>query len=205
MDEQASEQAPVSRNPVVKTTWPKTIGIVTLLFGVLGGLKGAGSILSSFFSEMLAKASNLPPEFYDKWRPFMLGSGAGEICLGIFLFLGGFMLLYRKRFAVVILVLWALMKMLFGVVGTFFNYLMQKEQLPLMLEQQRKAMQKAGGAGGGAGTEQVAEMVTSMTQVISTVMLFAGLIWVMVLPLFILIWFIRPKIRRELATWGRES
>lgn len=193
------DQAP-NRPPVKPAKWPKTIGIIAIIFGIFGGLKGLVAIVSTFFGEMLAKASNLPPEFYDKWRPFMLGSGAGEIILGILLFVGGLLLLYRKRFSMVMLMGWAVMKMLFAVVGFFFNYQMQREQIPLLLEQQQEAVKKAG----GAGSEQVMEMVTGATEIISTVMLFAGLIWVMLLPIFILIWFIRPKIMRQVSGWGRE-
>ncbi|MCF6311876.1 MAG: hypothetical protein L3J39_05440 [Verrucomicrobiales bacterium] len=135
----------------------------------------------------------------------MLGSGAVDICLGALLFLGAMLLLFRKRFAIYVLVFWALLKMLVGVVGGFFNYMMQQEQLPLLMEQQKKAMEKAGGAGGAAGAEQVADMVSSATEIFSTVALVAGLLWVMVLPVFILIWFIRPKIRRDMATWSSEQ
>lgn len=188
-----------------KSQWPKTLGIITLMFGIFGGLKGLMSIASGFFSEMMAKAANMPADFYEKWRPFMLGSGAVEICLGALLFLGAALLLFRKRFSMIVLVFWALLKMLVGVVGGFFSYMMQQEQLPLLMEQQKKAMEKASGAGGAAGAEQVMDMVSGATEVFSTLFLVAGLLWVMVLPLFILIWFIRPKIRKEMATWSSEQ
>ncbi|MFK5922097.1 MAG: hypothetical protein QM496_07945 [Verrucomicrobiota bacterium] len=206
MNEQEYQQNQIrERRPAKKSSWPKTVGIITLIFGILGVLKGLSAIASSFFGEMMAKVSNLPPEFYDKWKPFMLGSGAVDILLGLLLFAGSLVLIFRKRFAMFVLVGWALMKIVFGLVGGVFNFIMQREQMPLVIEQQRKAMEKAGGASGAAGADQVADMVGNATEILSTVMLFVGLAWLMVLPLFILIWFIRPKIRREMADWGSEE
>ncbi len=206
MNEQEYQQNQVrERRPAKMSSWPKTVGIITLIFGILGVLKGLSTIASSFFGEMMAKVSNLPPEFYDKWKPFMLGSGVVDILLGLLLFAGSLVLIFRKRFAMFVLMGWALMKIVFGLVGGVFNFIMQREQMPLVIEQQRKAMEKAGGASGAAGADQVADMVGNATEIISTVALFVGLAWLMVLPLFILIWFIRPKIRREMADWKNEG
>ena len=111
------------------------------------------------------------------------------------------MLLNRKHFSVMILMGWSLVKMLF-VLGIFFlSFKMQREMLPLVLDQQKKVMEKAG----GAGSEQMIDIVSGATEVLSIAMLFVGLAWVMVLPIFMLIWFIRPKIRKEVAGWGTAN
>jgi len=202
MNEQESEQAEVPSPPLIKQTkWPKTIGIIAMVFGVLGALNGLIAMISSFFSEFLAKMSQLPPDFYDKWRPFMLGSGAGTVFLGVLLFSGGLFLTMRKRISSRILNSWALLKMVLGMVSVYYSFQMQQEQMPLILEQQKKTMEKAGG---GAGAEQMVDMMTGFTEIATMVGMVLGLVWLMVLPVFILIWFIRPDISEEVAEWGKR-
>ncbi|MCF6311877.1 MAG: hypothetical protein L3J39_05445 [Verrucomicrobiales bacterium] len=66
MNEQEHQQNQARPQGVVrKSQWPKTLGIITLIFGILGGLKGAMTIASSFLSEMMAKAANMPADFYE--------------------------------------------------------------------------------------------------------------------------------------------
>jgi len=204
MDEKESEQAQVARDPVVKqTTWPKTIGIIAMIFGVLGGLNSLMTICVGCFPEFFAKLSQLPPDFYDKWRAFMLISGFGILFLGCLLFFGGLFLTLRKRLASTILKIWAGLKIVVGVVGTYFSYVMQQEQIPLMLESQKKIMESAG-ASAAAGAEDMMGMISSITEIATMVGMVLGLVWLMVLPTFMLIWFIRPKIRKEIAGWGIE-
>jgi len=201
MNELESEQEQVPNLPAGKqTSWPKVLGIIAMVFGVLGSLSGLWAIASSFFSEILAKMANLPPDFYDKWKPFMLASGLGTVFLGALLFFGGLFLMQRKRSSTMMLNSWAILKMALGVAGAYLSYQMQSEQMPLMMEHQQKMMKKS-----GAGAEQMAEMITGVTEIATMVGMVFGLAWLMVLPVFILIWFIRPKIRKEVAGWGREE
>lgn len=200
------DQAQVQGSSVAvgkKTSWPKIIGIIALLFGLLGAVKGGIAIATTLLGKMGAAADGASgmSAFYEKWSLFLYGGATGEIFLGGLLFVGGIILLFRKRFAMLALVAWALIKMLFVAVSFVLNFLMQREQLPLVIEQQKKMLDKAG----GAGNEQMLEMVSGATNIISKVMMFVGLIWVMLLPLFVLIWFIRPKIRREMADWGKGA
>jgi len=143
--------------------------------------------------------SHLPPEFYDKWKPFMMGSGLGALFLGVLLFSGGLFLTMRKRSASMILNGWALLKMVVGMVSTYFSFRMQREEMPLKMEYQKEVMKKA-----GAGGEQLTDFMTGITEFATLIGLVMGLGWLMVLPTFMLIWFIRPKIRKEIAGWGRE-
>ncbi len=201
MDEHESDQAGVSRNSVIKqTSWPKTLGIVAMIFGVLGGMNSLMTILGGCFPEIFAKISQLPPDFYYKWRPFLLISGFGILFLGGLLFFGGLFLTLRKRSASMMLSMWAVLKVVLGVVSVYFSYQIQQEQIPLMLEAQKKAMGKAGPAA-AAGAEDMMGMISSITEIASTVGMVLGLLWLMVLPAVMLIWFIRPKIRREMAEW----
>jgi hypothetical protein len=199
MNEEVSDKIHVPSPPAAKqTTWPKAIGIVAMIFGVLGSLGGLWAVGTSFFTEMLAKLSHLPPDSYEKWRPFMVGNGLATLFLGGLLFFGGLFLMQRKRSSSKMLNSWAILKMIVGVTCLYFNFLMQKEQMPLMMEYQKEMMEKAG----APGVEKMADMVTGMTEVMVIVGLVAGLVWLMVLPVFMLIWFIRPKIRHEVAGWG---
>lgn len=202
MNGETSEQVAVYRGvPPRPTTWPKVIGIIVMVVGVGGGFMGLWSVASSFMTEMLAKMSNLPPDFYLKWRPFMLGSGVGAVLLATLLFLGGLLLLWRKRFALVVLMGWAGLKVLHGFVSSYFGYKMQQEQMPLIMEQQAKMMEQAG-AGGNA---EVMGMVSNVSEIAALAGLVFGLLWVMILPLFLFIWFARPKIWREVAGWGGRN
>ncbi|NOX99374.1 MAG: hypothetical protein GXP30_06545 [Verrucomicrobia bacterium] len=201
MDEYESEQSGVSRNPAVKqTSWPKTLGIVAMIFGVLGCMNSLMTILGGCFPEFFAKISQLPTGFYHKWQPFLLISGFGILFLGGLLFFGGLFLTLRKRSASMMLNLWAVLKVVLGLVSAYFGYQMQQEQIPLMLKAQKETMESAGAAA-AAGAEDMMGMISSITEIASTVGMVLGLLWLMVLPAVMLIWFIRPKIRREMAEW----
>ena len=92
--------------------------------------------------------------------------------------------------------------MVLGVVGNYFAYQMQQEQIPLMLENQKKLMEKASPEA-AAQAEQMVGMVSGITEIATVVGMVLGMAWLMVLPVFMLIWFIRPKIRKEMVGWGQ--
>jgi len=203
MDKQEIEQGQVAAAPVTRpSSWPKTLGIIAMVFGVLGALSSLTAILSSFFPGFLAKMSQLPPDFYDKWSFYLLSSGLATLFLGALLFFGGLFLTLRKPLASKMISSWAVLKMVLGVVGNYFAYQMQQEQIPLMLENQKKLMEKASPEA-AAQAEQMVGMVSGITEIATVVGMVLGMAWLMVLPVFMLIWFIRPKIRKEMVGWGQ--
>ncbi|MBP7936511.1 MAG: hypothetical protein KA354_17870 [Phycisphaerae bacterium] len=178
-----------------ESNWPKVIGIIAVvfaIFGIVGGVCGLVSWLGMSAMQVSMPSSgqvvkaNLPViTEMGKWRAYTLVAGAVSFILQIVLLVSAIHLMKRRRWTIPVLRIWACLYIFFSLIGTTISYHMQKE-----------LYQQLASGGGPQGSFPMA----APQALIGLGMLF-GILWACALPVFVLIWFSRQKIKAETATW----
>lgn len=186
------QQAP----PPPKSKWPTIIGIIALVFGILGLLGALTALANPFLigtqMENAVQQGISDREAVDaymadfrKLQWFVIPIG---FTLGLILTLGGVLLLKRKPSAPLLLKVWSVLKVGGGGFLLFKGAALSRDQLDLLV------------GGNAAGTSQ-AEMAGEIASVVSKVVFVCQAAWLIALPLFLLIWFSRAKIKEAVANW----
>lgn len=178
------------------TRWTKIIGIIAIIFGAGGILQGAFTPVSLLmvkkqmqsFAEMGVEQTRID-EYLAKLSQVSYPGAAAYGILGILLLTGGILLLRHRRAAASLLQVWAVLKITIGGLLIYKNSALTRMQMDLMLSSET--------FGEGKGTEAVGT-ITSFAVWIG---LAFGFIWLCVLPVFVLIWFNRRKIKEEISIW----
>jgi hypothetical protein len=175
-----------------ETLWPRVIGIIAIVFG------GFGLVCSGWgmFGVAIAKAmlKNVPNqggqveqiEAMDRMQPWVVGSSLVALFVAILLLVAGIMLVRRRAVARTLCMSWAGIKIIFAIVNTIVSFMMQPGQIQ------------------SAPPQGAAAITTSMQTMEGPIVIFFQLInlaWALALPVFMLIWFNRTKIKDEVATW----
>ncbi|MCB1236243.1 MAG: hypothetical protein KDM91_14325 [Verrucomicrobiae bacterium] len=187
--------------PGQPSNWPKVLGIIAIVFGAFGALSGLIRLAQSFFAGAMAKLAsagqvneNAAEEltaFFENWKIFGIVQGLVMAIVALMLLVGGIKLLKRQAGSIGLLKGWALLKLVTGIGGTIFQTQMTREQMAITLKQ-------AGEAAGSAGN-QMTETFVGIGMMIGVVF---GVIWLAILPVFLLIWFARAAVKAEVARWS---
>jgi hypothetical protein len=177
----------VERDPI----WHTVLGIFAIVFGAGGVLQGLWGMLTpvlmSFFEDFVPEDQHNPIAFMDEMGVFMVAISSIIFLLAVLLLVAGIFLVRRSRIAVPLCVLWAALKMCAVVANTVFTYFMQQAQFDAMANDPN--MQQAPAVMGG-----IMQGVAIGTAVLT-------LLWGWAMPVFVLIWFRRRKIREQIAGW----
>ncbi len=176
-----------------RSAWPTAIGVISIVFGVLSGLSNAVQVISPLFME--AMQAGMPPEVRDQmraqtavtrqWFPVTISIAAGQLALGILLLACGVLILARRRSGPSLTIWWAVLKIVLVAVSAYVGRLVQADMT--------KAMQASGQFPGGWFG-----MTAGLFGAVGIMMvLVTGWAW----PVFVLVWFSRPTIRREVSLW----
>ncbi len=172
--------------PQRPANWPTAIGTIAIVFGtlgILGGLLGALSpVTIAIFSEFMLPGQE---EGLQQSMAWSVAYGIGGMIIAILLLIGGIRLRARRRQAVVLIRIWAIVKILLSAGGSVIGY--QSVQL------QMEAIQN---------DPSSPIMNTGIMGTFGMVGMVVGLLWACVLPVFMLVWFARGKIRREAESWA---
>jgi hypothetical protein len=144
-------------------------------------------------SRVTYEALNVPPEFYARhWVALQV---LPWVAVGVanVLVIGSILLLLRKRASRATLLSWCLLKIGYAVGQLFFVLPIQKEVTPLQL----KVMLADQAA------NSPVKMDLQTLETMGSTALAAGVTWLCALPIFFLIWFLRPKIRFEMSGWSK--
>ena len=177
--------------PVRASVWPTVVGIIGIigiiyaslgLFGTFCGLAFFFILLS--YADWLESFGISEQEVQEmqasmspvSWTVFASVVG---LTLVILLFVGALKLLRRQALGVKLCTLWSWMMIPWTIIGTV-----------VMLVFELNAPTPSGGLGQQIGTA----IVTVITAVIG-----------LVLPVFMVIWFLRPTIKSQVAQWRRRS
>ena len=130
--------------------------------------------------------ATMPFEVIEAWRGWIIASSLLTIGLAVLLLIAGLGMLKRRRWGVEAGWWWAILKMLFVVVNAAVGYRMQMDMYAALGEQQ------ANMPGFGAG----------FYQLWSAVGIAFVIVWGWALPVFVMIWFSRKVIKKEVMEWG---
>ena len=173
-------------SPQRPANWPTAIGTIAIVFGTLGTLGGLLGALSpvtiAIFSEFMLPGQE---EGLQQTMAWSVAYGIGGMIIAILLLIAGIRLRSRRRQAVVLIRTWAIVKILLSVGGTVIGY--QSVQL------QMEAIQN---------DPSSPIMNTGIMGTFGMVGMVVGLLWAFVLPVFMLAWFARKKIKSETESWA---
>ena len=181
--------APLERPSV----WPTVLGVIAIVLGVLavlGGLVGMiiipvlGWLASSIPGDAVAAFRGMI-----EWRGALLVLYGGYVVLGALLAWGGMELTRREARGVTLLRWWAWLKILYAVASVPVTAGMQIAQL----EGVREA---------ASGDLPLSDDVMTIMAIGGAVL---GALWYAVLPVFVLVWFGRGRIRQEVSDWSAEG
>jgi hypothetical protein len=168
-----------------QTSWPRTLGIVSIILGALGTLGGA----LGASAELILKALQMTVEEKDAVDWDAVGRAVAWLArislvaaiLAAVLLVVGIGLVRRRAWAIRLGNGWAIAQIVVTVLGTAGSYVIQRSIA--------EAIQQAGTSTRGLplGTSPGGAA--------------ASLVWGCGLPVFMLIWFARREIREEVAAW----
>lgn len=173
--------------PDAVSAWPTVIGIIATIFGAGGLLLSVWGMASPFLMDRwmtgmqdprMSQMMSVP-----QWRTYTVVSSALSLGAAALLLGAGIGILQRRRWASRTSTTWAIVKMAVVLVGTALGYMTMQAQL--------------GAMNAAAPTSMPAGVTTGM---VAGGMCF-GIVWGWALPIFVLIWFSRSRIKAEVATW----
>lgn len=175
------------------TVWSTLLGAIAIVFALGGCLAAIVTITSTFFMDSLVDMVRTFPnvsaqtiasiqtavDFSREWRPLMVGLALIRAALAAVLFTGGILLIRRHRSSVRILWIWALLQFLLVMASIGAGLVAEMAALEVMTAARSGATMAAVAVAGAA----------------------LRLVWGLILPAFILIWFARKPIREQTETW----
>lgn len=216
------EIPPENPPPVIRSNWPTTLGIISIIFGIFGFLYSASQVANAVMMKSIGPAMMVPPSITgtsgateeQKAMEEAMGTAmtemmthmaeigktkiwvdGGVMILGIIQFVGGILLLQRYRISKPILLGWSYGKLVIGLWSVFLTQKMisgMGGSMGAMMDEQINS------ASGGSGPPPF-DMV-KMYEIMGLVFLVFGALWLAVLPVIFLIWFNRQEIKEDMIS-----
>ncbi len=184
--------------PHPPSAWPKVIGVITIIFGSLAILQGCLGAVSTLFLGAFASVAPQEQEALfqamEDLKPWMIIGAVLTLALGILLLVAGIGLVRRRAWSPTACMVWAGIKMMFVVGNTILADMAQQAQFEAMQEMMQQDPNMPAG---------MPAMMGSFMQVFGVFAIVVGILWGWALPVFLLIWFSRSKIKAEVAGWAR--
>jgi hypothetical protein len=179
------------------TKWPNVIGVICIVIGALGTIFGILGLVSQVF---LGKVAQMMPaeeaeplqhvmEVSELWKSWTSAAGVLAALVAILLIVGGAKLTRRRSQAMGLLKTYAVLRIPVALFAAAINYKIQI------------AIYEASGTMPGS-TTTVSE---SAFRAIAAGQFAFSAIWGSALPIFLLIWFARARIKDEVRRWDEAS
>jgi hypothetical protein len=185
--------------PAQPTSWPTVLGVILIIMASLGLLSNVcGGVFSVFapqiMSAMPAEAADDPTfkaqmDVTRRFMPFQLANAAILLALGVLLLMAGIGLARRRRASIKYARLWATGRILWAIPAAVATHYIMVESLKMMEQ-----------AAADSGQPMPAGIMGFM-QMLGPVGAVINLVFWCAMPVFVLIWFARAKIKNEVATW----
>ncbi|MFH1419468.1 MAG: hypothetical protein ABII12_14425 [Planctomycetota bacterium] len=171
--------------------WATAIGIIAIILGALNILQGCSGAVSPLlmggFARMAPVGQPTGMEGMLTWQAWTIPLSILGLCLGILLLVVGIGILKRRRWAVRAGFYWAMLKVPFALASSILGYLVQQDTFEAIQQQGGAAMPPMGGGFFAA--------MGAFTVVF-------GLVWGWALPVFLIVWLSRQRIKAEVACWS---
>ncbi len=175
--------------PQRPSAWPKVIGIIAIILGALGALGGVWGAITPLFADALVSMAPAGQatgmEAMQQYKVWTVVSSLLMLGVAVLLLVAGTGLVRRRGWAPKISVLWSIVKIVLVAVNSIFSYKIAQAQFAAL-----------------ADDPGMAQVPSSFLSAFSAAGLGVGLCWGWALPIFMLIWFTRGKIRAEVAEWA---
>jgi len=172
------------------SAWPGVIGVIAIVLGALGAVGGLYGILAPWIVEEIASIMPSGTEdMLDAVResaPWLVGASIITTGVAALLLAVGVGLVKRRRWAVGTCRAWAVLKMVWVLANTVVGYYVQQASLSAISER----------------TPTAAQMSPEFVDAMVVVGLIIGVAWGWALPVFLLIWLGRGKIKAETSAWA---
>lgn len=168
--------------------WPTVVGVITIVFGAGGVFFGVIGIITW---SLLRGSAFFGPQAgaMEKYAPAMIALQVVYVLLAALLLTGGILLVMKRRKAVVPLLIWSYCKIVYGAVYGVVNGLIQQESMQTVWTQSA--------AGPGAAPPPAVQAGFTTGVMIGSVAFM--LIWSAILPVFLIIWFARRRVKTDVA------
>lgn len=194
-----TSQPPPSAPPVTPgaiaprpSRWPAIIGTIALVFGILATLGGCGGLVMMPFMEAIMEAApnqqNPGLAGLSDWKQWTIPGSILSMALGVLLVVGGSGLLRRRGWGRRVCLGWAGLKMVLVIFMATIQYQMAIDQAEAMKNDPNFQALPA----------QFAGFIQSFGMISVIISVILG--WA--LPVFLLVWLSRRKIRDDVKTWS---
>lgn len=179
--------------------WPTAIGVIAIVLGSLALLGGLINIGMPYFMGALAgvmpKGVPNPYTAFALWaKPMAASSAVGALVAAILLW-GGLLLIKRRPKAVRVIMIWSVLKILYGFGAGAVMAAMQHSMFTTLFEEAKaSAARQSGRPPPPFPTDTFAMVMASFTGILFVV-------WAALLPVFMLIWFTRRSVRADVDAW----
>ncbi len=127
----------VSHIEPARPVWPTVIGVISIVFGLLGALQGCGGIVMPFAMNGL---TGLMPDDQSKavfagmsdHLAWGVAAGVTGMAVGVLLLTAGIGMVQRRRWSVRAHTIWAVLAILQSGVGGVYGFLIQQSQFQAM-------------------------------------------------------------------------
>jgi hypothetical protein len=167
-------------------SWPKVIGIISIVLGALSVLGGAWGVIAPFLMSGFVAATGQSgvTAVMEKWRWWTVTDSACKGGFALFLILGGCLLSARRRSGASLLQLWAVLRIALGIMACVMSWQMMQDQIAANSSQGSRAPPAA-----------------MMAPMILFGVVF-GLLWSLAYPVFLLVFLRLAGPRRTMSEWA---
>lgn len=184
--------------------WPKVIGVLAIVFGVLGAIGGLCAGLGALSTDILKKIMSMAPQqpgvdqtaqldVAAQYQGLSLLNAFATVSIAVLLIFGGAQLLKRQSVSRTTLLVWAVVKIVAVVAGSVLAFVIQQKQMELAIQQMN------------AGSTTAPIPAAGIMKLIGAFGIGIAVLWGWALPVFLLIWLNRGKIKQEVAGWGQKD
>lgn len=178
--------------------WPTVIGVISMVYAVLGLLCSVGYAISTFMMEALMRMGGLEVTAPPVIKVVGLVTSAAMFLLGVLMVFGAAGLLRRTRRGVVLLKRWVLLRVMLLAASAVLGVLLAPASVQMQKsieESQIRQLEEAGQSGVMKPKTDQEHWRQLMIQ--SAVMLAVTAVY----PVFLGVFLSRRKISEEVATW----
>lgn len=171
------------------SSWPHLIGVICMVIGVLGIFAGVLSIVGSYWSDWMGEMMNdaevtATLNVSAQWRYVLISISVLKALLAGILVMTGILIARRKSNGRKWSVRYSLLQILFAFISCGVALLMQSQSLAELTSITPEQASASDLASFGA---------------------VAGFFWTLILPIFLLLWFRRSKIKQEVVDWQARA
>lgn len=176
------------RLPERRSNWPTTLGVVAIVFGALGCLGAIWGVVGTLLFP--AAATRMPPnqaalaQAMAEMSSTYLITSILTAPAAVILLITGIGLFKRRKWGITTGKVWAIIKMIVVVVSTYLGSVAQRAFSERMAQDPNMPQ-------GAYSYIEISNLIWAVT----------GILWGCALPIFILTWFSRYKIKAEVAAW----